>query len=137
MEMAIFAHQTHVSTLAVLTELLRGFDGEQHRLVTALVGAVFLVIELDHPGVAVLDDEIARLRHRDPRGYFQPTTTPGDRVGFRPACYLRGKWSCQACVPCMPVDPSNPAGRLERSETIDKSHTGGRRCGLDGRIWPS
>jgi hypothetical protein len=47
----------------VLAELLRGVDGEQHGLVLALVGAELLVVELDHPHVTVLDDEIPSLSH--------------------------------------------------------------------------
>src|SRR5215211_3428610 len=48
-DVVVLAHEHHVGLLAVLAELLRGVNGEQHRLVFALVGAELLVIELDHP----------------------------------------------------------------------------------------
>src|SRR5215216_3789521 len=47
----------------MLAELLGGIDGEQHGLVLAFVWTILFVVELDHPHVVALHDEISSLGH--------------------------------------------------------------------------
>ena len=61
--MAIFSHHTNLRILALLAQLLRGINGKQQGLFFALIGAEFLVMELNDPRIIVPDDKIPSVRH--------------------------------------------------------------------------
>src|ERR1700730_17552309 len=63
MEVAVFAHQHPLHVVAVLAELLRRVDGEEHGFVLGPVRPILLVVEFDRPLVVVLNDEITYVGH--------------------------------------------------------------------------
>jgi hypothetical protein len=69
MEEAVLTHQAHFGIGAALRELARGFHGEQHRFILALVWAELFVGELNHPLVIVLDEKVAGWRHGCSSGF--------------------------------------------------------------------
>src|SRR3954470_21434039 len=68
-EVAVFAHQAHLSVLAVGAKLFCRVDGKNHRFVLSLIWTELIVAVLDVPSVLIFvsDDEIARSRHGFPR----------------------------------------------------------------------
>src|ERR1043165_6743680 len=105
-EVAVLAHQHPLRIIAILAELLRRVDGEQHGFVLGPVRPVLLVVEFDRPLVVMLDDEIACVGHglrlhvllstRHMKGMF-----PGQAVDFK--AVAAGASQQRLCAPRMYV----------------------------------